>query len=94
LRSASRSAASRPAHLLAAASSLLLLLEAACGTGSAGARVGEPAVAPPASAPPAGRVVQVGNRPEGIAVDPFTTLLAYGPARLAPAQGRGRLAAG
>ena len=76
MRAASRAAAPRPAHLLAAASSLLLLLEAACGTGSAGARVGEPAVAPPASTPPAGRVVQVGDRPEGIAVDPSTGTVA------------------
>jgi DNA-binding beta-propeller fold protein YncE len=68
--------ASNPARLLAVASSLVLLLEAACGTGSAGARVGEPAVAPPASGPPAGRVVQAGNRPEGIAIDPSTGAVA------------------
>jgi DNA-binding beta-propeller fold protein YncE len=75
-RPAGLRSASGPAHLPAAASSLVLLLGAACGTGSAGARVGEPAAAPPVSAPPAGRVVPVGNRPEGIAVDPSTGVVA------------------
>jgi DNA-binding beta-propeller fold protein YncE len=62
---------------LGIASSLLLLLAAACGTAApAPAAVGEPAVAPSPSGSPAGRVVQVGHGPEGIAVDPSTGLVA------------------
>src|SRR5215470_14840847 len=52
-------------------------MAAACGgAGSAPAGVGEPAAAPAPSEPPAGRVVQVGHSPEGIAVDPATGLVA------------------
>jgi DNA-binding beta-propeller fold protein YncE len=69
--------ASRAADLLGAASGLLLLLQAACGAAApAPAAVGEPAVAPSPSESPAGRVVQVGHGPEGIAVDPSTGLVA------------------
>jgi DNA-binding beta-propeller fold protein YncE len=62
--------------MLGAVSSLLLLIQAACGGGAAvPARVGEPAAAPAPSESPAGRVVQVGHGPEGIAVDPATGLV-------------------
>jgi hypothetical protein len=39
---------------------------------------GEPATAPPPSATPAGRVVAVGNQPEGIVADPLTHLVGVG----------------
>lgn len=55
----------------------------------------EPASSPPLERPPAGRVVPVGNRPEGIVADPVTGLVAVGardPDRLALVNGRdGRL---
>jgi DNA-binding beta-propeller fold protein YncE len=56
---------------------VLVLVTTACGgSGSAPASVGEPAAAPAPAEPPAGRVVQVGRSPEGIAVDPVTGLVA------------------
>jgi DNA-binding beta-propeller fold protein YncE len=60
-----------------AAAGVAVLMAAACGgTGSARPSVGEPASAPAPSGPPAGRVVQVGHAPEGIAVDPATGIVA------------------
>ena len=66
-----------------------LLALAALGCGSEPKRLppaAEPAKAPPLSRRPAGRVVPVGNRPEGVAADPRTGLVAVGlthPHRLA-----------
>lgn len=51
----------------------------------------EPAVSPPPSAEPLGRVVDVGNQPEGVAADPQTGLVAVGlrdPDELALVDGR------
>jgi DNA-binding beta-propeller fold protein YncE len=51
----------------------------------------EPARSPPLDRKPAGRVVRVGHKPEGIAFDPVTGLLAVGltnPDRLALVDGR------
>src|SRR5918997_6082580 len=50
----------------------------------------EPAASPPLERRPAGRVVAVGNRPEGIVADPVTGLVAVGlrePDRLALVDG-------
>jgi DNA-binding beta-propeller fold protein YncE len=59
------------------AGGVLVLMATACGgSGSARTSVGEPAAAPAPAATPAGRVVQVGRGPEGIAVDPATGLVA------------------
>jgi hypothetical protein len=66
---------------------------AACGCGGSGdglAPAAEPARSPPLEAKPAGRVVPVGHKPEGLAFDPRTGLLAVGltrPDRLALVDG-------
>jgi hypothetical protein len=54
-------------------------------------RAAEPASSPPLEARPAGRVVPVGNRPEGAVADPLTGLVAVGlrePDELALVDGR------
>jgi DNA-binding beta-propeller fold protein YncE len=67
---------------------------AACGCGGSGdglAPAAEPARSPPLDAKPAGRVVQVGHKPEGLAFDRRTGLLAVAlrrPDRLALVNGR------
>jgi DNA-binding beta-propeller fold protein YncE len=67
---------------------------AACGCGGSGdglAPAAEPARAPPLDAKPVGRVVPVGHKPEGLAFDPRTGLLAVAltrPDRLALVDGR------
>jgi DNA-binding beta-propeller fold protein YncE len=55
-------------------------LAAGCGSEppSALPPAAEPASSPPAAQPPAGRIVPVGNRPEGIAADPVTGRFAVG----------------
>lgn len=61
------------------------------GSGDGLTRAAEPAKSPPAAERPAGRVVEVGNKPEGLAFDPVTGLLAVGltnPDRLALVDGR------
>ena len=67
-------------------------LAAGCGSAppSALPPAAEPASSPPAVQPPAGRIVPVGNRPEGIAADPVTGRFAVGlrePAELALVDG-------
>ena len=61
---------------------LVLLLAALAGCGSAAPQelppAAEPASSPPAAARPAGRVVRVGFKPEGVAADPRTGLVAVG----------------
>jgi DNA-binding beta-propeller fold protein YncE len=67
---------------------------AACGCGGSGdglAPAAEPARSPALEAEPAGRVVPVGHKPEGLAFDPRTGLLAVAltrPDRLALVDGR------
>ncbi len=64
---------------------------AACGSASAPPPAPEPAVSPPLGARPAGRVVPVGNLPEGVAADGPTGLVAVGlrqPAKLVVLDGR------
>lgn len=67
---------------------------AACGCGGSGdglAPAAEPARSPPVDAMPVGRVVPVGHKPEGLAFDPRTGLLAVAltrPDRLALVDGR------
>jgi DNA-binding beta-propeller fold protein YncE len=64
----------------------LLSLVAACGSSKELPPAPEPAVSPPPDERPAGRVVRVGHKPEGLALDPRTELLAVGltnPDRLA-----------
>jgi DNA-binding beta-propeller fold protein YncE len=66
----------------------ILLASVGCGPGEDAAKQGagsdkpppapEPAEAPPLDKEPAGRVVEVGNAPEGIAADPETGLVAVG----------------
>ncbi len=66
----------------------ILLASVGCGPGEDAAKQGgasekpppapEPAEAPPLDKEPAGRVVEVGNSPEGIAADPETGLVAVG----------------
>ncbi len=51
---------------------------AACGLPNPSGPVAEPGVAPPLSSPPAGLIVAVGDKPEGIAFDPLTGILAVG----------------
>jgi len=75
------------------AAALLVLAAAAAGCGGSSDRLSpaaEPARSPPLTTPPAGRVVPVGHKPEGLAFDPFTGLLAVGltnPDRLALVDG-------
>lgn len=66
----------------------ILLASAGCGSGGGTSDQGagpdkpppapEPAEAPPPDEEPAGRVVEVGNAPEGLAADPQTGLVAVG----------------
>jgi DNA-binding beta-propeller fold protein YncE len=71
--------------------SVAAVAAAVCGCGSATdvselPPAAEPDTSPPLEARPAGRVVPVGNRPEGVAADPVTGLVAVGlrdPAELA-----------
>ena len=79
---------------LAAATLAGAALAAGCGSAppSELPPAAEPASSPPATAPPAGRIVPVGNRPEGIAADPVTGRFAVGlrdPALLALVDGAG-----
>jgi hypothetical protein len=56
---------------------LALLALAGCGgSGSGLVPAAEPARSPPLAVPPAGRVVPIGNKPEGLALDARTGLLA------------------
>ena len=79
----------------------ILLASVGCGPGEGAPSQGadakkpppapEPAEAPPLDKKPAGKVVMVGNSPEGIAADPETGLVAVGlrnPAELALVDGR------
>lgn len=72
--------------------SLAAVLLVACGGSGPGlAPAAEPASSPPLERKPEGRVVKVGHRPEGLAFDPVTRLLAVGlgnPDRLALLDGR------
>lgn len=64
----------------------LALLAGCGGSGQGFAPAAEPAKSPPLDHRPAGRVVRVGHKPEGLAADPTTGLLAVGltkPDRLA-----------
>ena len=65
---------------LAAATLACAALAAGCGSAppSELPPAAEPASSPPTSVPPAGRIVPVGNRPEGIAADPVTGRFAVG----------------
>ena len=70
---------------------VLLCLLAGCGSGSSLVPAAEPAHSPPLDTRPAGRVVRIGNKPEGLAFDRRTGLLALGlanPDRLALVDGR------
>lgn len=65
---------------------LVVAVGAACGSDTPLPPAAEPARAPAPTRAPAGRVVAVGHKPEGVAVDPRTGLVAVGlsePARLA-----------
>jgi DNA-binding beta-propeller fold protein YncE len=79
------------AAVAVAALALAAALLAACGGSSNGlAPAAEPARSPPLGREPAGRVVPVGHKPEGLAFDPGTGLLAVGltdPDRLALVDG-------
>jgi len=67
----------RPA--LALTCTLLLILLAGCGGSDDGlSPAAEPAVSPPLTERPAGRVIPIGNKPEGLVADPKTRLLAVG----------------
>lgn len=68
------------ARAAAAVSLACAALAAGCGSEPPAALppAAEPASSPPATEPPAGRVVPVGNRPEGIAADPATGRFAVG----------------
>jgi DNA-binding beta-propeller fold protein YncE len=72
--------------------SLAVAALAGCGgSGDALAPAAEPARSPALDSPPEGRVVRVGHKPEGLAFDPRTGLLAVGltrPDRLALMDGR------
>lgn len=56
----------------------LLLLAGCGGSGDGLAPAAEPAVSPPLEERPAGRVIPIGNKPEGLVADPRTRLLAVG----------------
>ena len=69
----------------------LVVLSGCGGSGDGLAPAAEPARSPPLDVAPAGRVVPVGHKPEGLAFDPRTGLLAVGltqPDRLALVNGR------
>jgi DNA-binding beta-propeller fold protein YncE len=65
---------------LAAIAAALTLVLAGCGSAETGdlPPAAEPASAPALERRPAGRVVPVGNRPEGVVADPATGLVAVG----------------
>lgn len=66
-----------PVTLLACALAAICL-PACGGSGDGLAPAAEPATSPPLTAKPAGRVIPIGNKPEGLAADPQTRLLAVG----------------
>lgn len=71
--------------------SLAAVLVACGGSGPGLTPAAEPARSPKPERPPEGRVVEIGNRPEGLAFDPVTGLLAVGlgnPDELALVDGR------
>ena len=77
-------------YLLAALASLAALLAACGGSSDRLAPAAEPARSPPLEREPAGTVVPLGHKPEGLAFDPVTGLLAAGlanPDRLALVDG-------
>ena len=88
------SARSHAARTLARPLTTLAILVALTGCGSSPPSelpVPEPAASPAPREEPAGRVVDVGNAPEGVAVDPETGIVALGfrnPNRLALVDGR------
>ncbi|MGI8945015.1 MAG: YncE family protein, partial [Thermoleophilaceae bacterium] len=75
------------AALAAVGTAAAAALASGCGgSGDGLVRAAEPARSPPLERPAAGRVITVGNKPEGLALDPRTRLLAVGltnPDRLA-----------
>ncbi len=65
--------------ILALACALSLALPAGCGGSDDGLTpAAEPAVSPPLKRRPAGRVIPIGNKPEGVVADAKTRLLAVG----------------
>jgi DNA-binding beta-propeller fold protein YncE len=77
-------------YLVAALASLAALLVACGGSSDRLAPAAEPARSPPLELEPAGTVVPLGHKPEGLAFDPVTGLLAAGltnPDRLAIVDG-------
>jgi len=67
----------RPAFAFACI--LGVMLVAGCGGSEDGlSPAAEPAVSPPLDERPAGRVIPIGNKPEGLVADPKTRLLAVG----------------
>ena len=79
------------AAALAALLFVLVATVSACGSGGRLPPAAEPAHSPPLEREPAGRVVPVGHKPEGLAYDSVTGLLAVGlanPDRLALVDGR------
>jgi DNA-binding beta-propeller fold protein YncE len=77
-------------YLVAALASLAALLVACGGSSDRLAPAAEPARSPPLEREPAGTVVPLGHKPEGLAFDPVTGLLAAGltnPDRLAIVDG-------
>jgi len=63
----------------ALACTLALMLLTGCGGSEDGlSPAAEPAVSPPLDKRPAGRVIPIGNKPEGLVADPKTRLLAVG----------------
>jgi DNA-binding beta-propeller fold protein YncE len=80
----------RVGFYLVAALALGVAALAACGSSDRLAPAAEPARSPPPEREPAGTVVRVGHKPEGLAFDPLTGLLAVGlanPDRLALVDG-------
>lgn len=78
-------------YLVAALASLALLLAACGGSSDRLAPAAEPARSPALEREPAGTVVPLGHKPEGLAFDPVTGLLAVGltnPDRMALVDGR------
>jgi hypothetical protein len=70
---------------------ILIAVLGGCGSGNTLVPAAEPAHSPPLDARPAGRVVPIGHKPEGLAFDLRTGLLAVGlasPDRLALVDGR------
>jgi DNA-binding beta-propeller fold protein YncE len=77
-------------YLVAALASLAALMAACGGSSDRLAPAAEPARSPPLEREPAGTVVPLGHKPEGLAFDPVTGLLAAGltnPDRLAIVDG-------